>query len=610
MIELAAVVILGIFAQWLAWRIKMPAILPLIIIGLLVGPVSSLFTADGTKLLEPMYIAGEDRGLFAGNTLYYFVSLAIGLILFEGGLTLNVKELRGAGPAIIRLITIGSVVTFFGAAVACHFIVGLSWTISALFAGLIIVTGPTVIAPILRNLPLNRNVSTVLKWEGILIDPIGALVAVLVFEFIASGASEGFTMHGLAIFGKVVLVGTLEGVIGAYVLAFFLKRKWIPHYLINVFVLALVLFLFVNSDFLAHESGLLTVVVMGMMLANMKVPHLDEILEFKESITVLLISVLFILLSANINASDFYLLGWPCLVLFAVVLLVIRPIGVFLSTLGSDITKAESAFISWVGPRGIVAAGIASLFGNQLYTTYGVEEAQIITPLVFMIVLGTVIVTSFTAGPMAKLLGVTKDVSNGILIVGASEGARLIATYLRDNGRLVAMVDSSASNIQAAKDQDLFALRANVFEDDLSGNLDLLDMGFLIAMTGSDAVNKHAAAEMKTSFGENGSYRLVSNDDIKHPDERSDKDTVNLLFPKVDYINFTKIAREYPSFHEVAIQSNEEFVTSVNALDSRTQFPIFIKRKNGSLSIITQDILTTQIQEGDALVYLGKGGAK
>ena len=317
MLELGGVVILGIFAQWLAWKAKVPAILPLIIIGLAVGPLSTLVTADGTKFIEPIY--NGEEGLFPGQLLFYFVSLSIGMILFEGGLTLHLKEIKGVISAIIKLITLGSLITFIGAGVAAYFLIGLSLELSFLFAGLIIVTGPTVIAPILRNTPLNRNISTVLKWEGILIDPIGALVAVLVFDFIISGETTGeFGLHAMISFLKIVAVGVGIGAFSAILLFQMLKRNWIPHYLMNVFSMALVLAAFVGSDLIVHESGLLTVVIMGMVLGNLDIPFFEEILNFKESLSVLLISVLFILLAANINLSDLELLmswrPWLCLV--------------------------------------------------------------------------------------------------------------------------------------------------------------------------------------------------------------------------------------------------------------------------------------------------------
>ena len=219
MVELAGIIILGILAQWVAWRFKIPAILPLILIGLFVGPIAAEFiNEDGSKWIEPIW--NGEKGLFPGEGLYYFVSLAISIILFEGGLTLKRSEIRNVGPVITKLITVGAAVTFFAAAVAAHFLFGLRWDLAFLFSGLIIVTGPTVITPILRNIPLKRDVSTVLKWEGILIDPIGALVAVLVFEFISVGGEAGFTKTALIEFGKIVLFGTTFGFTFAHALVF------------------------------------------------------------------------------------------------------------------------------------------------------------------------------------------------------------------------------------------------------------------------------------------------------------------------------------------------------------------------------------------------------
>ena len=342
MLELAGIIILGILAQWVAWRFKIPAILPLILIGLLVGPVAAEFLSeDGAKWIEPIW--NGEKGLFTGDSLFYFVSLAISIILFEGGLTLKLSEIKNVGPVITKLITLGSLVTFFGAAVGAHYIFNLSWEISFLFSALIIVTGPTVITPILRNIPLKKDVSAILKWEGILIDPIGALVAVLVFEFISVDAGGEFTKTALVEFGKIVLFGTTFGFTFAHALNFLIVRKWVPHYLLNVFALASVLGVFVLSDVFAHESGLLAVVVMGMVLGNTNSAYLKELLYFKESLSILLISILFILLSANINMEELLLIyNWQTAVLFVIIIFIIRPLGVFLSTNKSSLNLMKS----------------------------------------------------------------------------------------------------------------------------------------------------------------------------------------------------------------------------------------------------------------------------
>ena len=462
MLELAGIIILGILAQWVAWKFKIPAILPLILIGLLVGPIAAEFLSeDGTKWIEPIW--NGEKGLFPGDSLYYFVSLAISIILFEGGLTLKRAEIKNVGPVITKLITLGSAVTFFGAGIVAHFIFNLSWDLSFLFSGLIIVTGPTVITPILRNIPLKKDISTVLKWEGILIDPIGALVAVLVFEFISVGGDSGFTKTALIEFGKIVLFGTTFGFTFAHALAFAINKKFIPHYLLNVVSLSTVLLVFVESEVFAHESGLLAGVVMGMVLGNSKLDNIKELLYFKESLSVLLISILFILLAATINIEDLLLLyTWKTAVLFAIVVFIIRPLAVFLSTQGSRLTLNEKLFISWVGPRGIVAAGIASLFGSKLLKE-GVEGAEYITPLVFMIVLGTVLLNATTARLFAKLVGVFLTNSNGILIIGASKISRLLGHYLETNGRHGVLRDRNQSN--RAKAKELFGLAYRAGQD-------------------------------------------------------------------------------------------------------------------------------------------------
>jgi len=602
MLEIASVIILGIFAQWLAWRIKVPAILPLILMGLVVGPLSTLRTADGHKWLEPIF--NGTKGLFPGETLFYFVSLSIGIILFEGGLTLKKQEIKGVGPAIGKLISLGSAVTFVGAGLAAKFILVVPWTIAFLFSALIIVTGPTVIAPILRNVPLKKNISTVLKWEGILIDPIGALVAVLVFEFIKTTEGQNFTTHALSQFGMILLVGFSLGFVAAYGLYLMIKKKWIPHYLLNLFTLALVVGVFVLSDHLAHESGLLTVVVMGMVLGNKDVPNLKEILEFKEALSILLISILFILLSANIDLKDLQLLlELKYLVLFLVVILVIRPAAVFLSTRGSELTTNDKLFISWVGPRGIVAAGIASLFGLRL-TQLEIPYAEIITPLVFMIVLGTVVLNASTAGLLAKLLGVTLKKSNAILIIGAHKAARLLGKYLTDNKREVVLIDSNLSNVEISKKMGMSAYQANVYSDDLVDNIELTNVGFLMAMTSSHEVNNYVLDRYASEFGENGAHRLVSSEEML---DANDNPEVGLFSHTDDYINFSEVARDYPEFHEVEINSTEQFKKYIEGLHSTERsIPVFLKTSDGTLNILGSFSATEEVTKGSKLVYMGK----
>ena len=601
MVELAGIIILGILAQWVAWKFKIPAILPLIMIGLLVGPISTLISADGTQWLQPIW--NGEKGLFPGENLFYFVSLAVGIILFEGGLTLKRDEISKVGPAIGKLISIGAAITFIGAGAAAHYIFGLDWRISFLFSALIIVTGPTVISPILRNIPLKKDVAAVLRWEGILIDPIGALVAVLVYEFISVEGDSGYTKQALLDFGKIVLIGMSFGITAGYALYFAIKKKLVPHYLSNVVALSMVMAVFVISDLFAHESGLLAVVVMGMFLGNSDLPSLKELLYFKESLSVLLVSILFILLAANISIEDLLLVyNWKTAILLAIIIFILRPLTVFASTTGSSLKVNEKLFISWVGPRGIVAAGISSLFGTKLVTK-GVVGAEYITPLVFAVVLITVILNATTARLVAGWMGVYLKKSEGILIVGASKASRLIATYLHKNERHVVLVDSNQLNINRAKELGLEAFTANIYTDDLTDNIELNDVGYILAMTGSDEINKQAINRFEKYFGENGTFRLITSDEMKKNKNLSIKELFSYTH---DYSRFAQVAQEFPSIQEIPIENHNQFLRVLNIVgEDKNAIPLFLKHPNGFLDLITSPT-ELETEEGSNLVYLGK----
>jgi NhaP-type Na+/H+ or K+/H+ antiporter len=603
MLELAGIIILGICAQWLAWRFKLPAILPLILVGLLVGPIATLFTEDGSKLIEPVW--NGKNGLFPGDGLYYFVSLAISIILFEGGLTLKRSEIANVGPVITKLITVGTLVTFIVAGIAAHFVFDLTWQISFLFSALIIVTGPTVITPILRNIPLKKDISAVLKWEGILIDPIGALVAVLVFEFISVGEGQAYTKTAMIEFGKILLFGSTFGFTFAHALAFAIKKNFIPHYLLNVVSLSVVLLVFVESDIFAHESGLLAVVVMGMVMGNLNLPNIKELLYFKESLSVLLISILFILLAANINISDLELIyNWNTAILFAVIVFVVRPLGVFLSTRGSKLKLNEKMFIGWVGPRGIVAAGIASLFGSKLIAK-GEPGAEYITPLVFMIVLGTVLLNATTARLFAKTVGVFLKHSEGILIVGASKASRLIGNYLKSNNRHVVLIDNNPANIEHAKKLGLEAMTANIYSDTLTDNIELNDVGYLLAMTGNAEINAYAIKNLGEEFGENGAFRLVSSDELNQPESMPEE---GLISRTDDFMKLTEAVQRNPAIQEITLKNGEQIAQLLSKAQTDDEVvPLFVKYPDGKLDIISsiRDKVSS-LPDGSKLVYLGK----
>jgi NhaP-type Na+/H+ or K+/H+ antiporter len=600
MIELSLLLFLGILAQWLSWRIKLPSILPLIIIGLLVGPFSTLLTADGKKFID-----GD--ALFEGTLLFDFVALAVGVILFEGGLTLKLREIKFLLSPVRNLILIGSLVSFVGGALAAYYLIGLDIRIAFLFGALIIVTGPTVIAPLLRNIRPNATVNTVLKWESILIDPIGALAAVLVYEFIISGDSnDQFTFYAFRTFFSSLTVGAIIGIVTAFIIYYLLRQGIIPKFLRNVATLALVVVSFAISDLLHHESGLLAVTVSGIILANMKLDELHDILSFKEDITVILLSLLFIILSSRINLEDLDLLGWNVLLLFLVVVLLLRPLAVFLSTIGSSLNFKEKLFISLICPRGIVAAGVASIFSLRLVqhenlSPVEVADAHLLLPLTFMIIVGTVITQSLYGTWLAKKLDVQKIHASGIIILGADEAARYIGVLLKSLDIQHLLIDVSHANIEEAKAVGLNTYEGDIFSDNIMDDLDLGLYNYFMAITPGTELNIMASRRMRSELGAANSFRIIS----RHEQEISMATTTskNLLFhQQVDFIELTQIVRKDPAIKKMVIQGDIS-IDQMYKLHPEV-IALFFLDLNNVLSPVSGHM--DQFKNGHTLIYLEK----
>ena len=489
-VAIALLLTSGIAAQWLAWRVRLPAILPLLITGFLIGPVLQL--VDPSELI--------------GDLFFPEISLAVGLILFEGGLTLRLSQIREMRKVVFNLVTVGALITWVGSALAAYLILDLPLGFSLLFGALIIVTGPTVIGPLLRNVRPTANIANVLKWEGILIDPIGALVAVLVFEFLIIGDQQAALSHSLLLFGKFVVVGTLVGILGGIIVAYLLRRRHLPDYLVNVTTLTVVFASFTLASTLAHESGLLAAVIMGMVLGNANLP-IEDLLSFKEDLSVLLISILFVTLAAEVELELLLaILNWPVLILLAAIILVIRPLNVFISTLRSPLSFREKLFLSWIAPRGIVAASVSSLFVIRLQEAHtGIE---VLTPLVFVVILGTVTLNSLTAKPLANLLGVAEPDPQGFLILGSHEFARKIGQFLQQEGFNVAMTDTNWAHVVAARNQELYAYYGSPLSEKSDDELRLTGIGKLLALTSNDEANALTALKYAREFGSDNVYQL------------------------------------------------------------------------------------------------------
>lgn len=598
MIELASILILSVLAQWLAWRIRIPAILPLIVIGLALGPLSTFFTPAGDKLLD-----GDN--IFSGDLLFAFVSISVGVILFEGGLTLKLKEIRHQAGVVRNLLIIGPLITLIGGGLAAHHFLGLGYQLAFLFGALIIVSGPTVVIPILRNVRPKQEVNNVLKWEGILIDPLGALIAVLVYEFIQSSTTVGNTdlMPVLKSFFITVAAGIFVGGVAALFLRWLLHKNRIPGYLRNVMALGLVIFAFTFAEFIAHEAGLMSTTFMGIVLANIKVQELKKILSFKEDVSIILISVLFILLSSRINVEQIEKLGVEALWVFGLVIFLIRPLGVVLSTIRSKFNWREILFMSWIGPKGIVAAAVASLFALQLTTgenqNIAVEEAELILPLTFLVIVGSVILQGASAKPLARLLKVERDEPEGILIAGANENARAIGCFLRDQGVEVLLADTNKSNLSEARRQGLEVFEGNILGDSVLEELDITNLGRLMAMTSSAEVNSLALKYFEEEFGPDKVFRISSKKEQEITDMEFPPET--LFNAAVDYLALTQALRHCKDV-QVMDCPDQEAYDQLKKEHRGAIIPLFLLRPERTPEIIARDM--PDFSKGDQLAFV------
>lgn len=521
-IALSAIGLIAIICQWFAWWVKLPAILFLLLAGIVIGPLMGWLNPEQ---------------LF-GNLLFPFVSLSVAIILFEGALTLKFEEIRGLQTVVRNMLTIGVASTWAAITLGTHYIIGFAWDLSLLFGALMVVTGPTVIVPMLRTVRPNAKIANILRWEGIVIDPLGAILAVLVFEVIVSIKLQGHASisHTMFMFSTTLLTGVIIGAITGYLFGLLLRKHLLPDYLHNVATLTLVFAVFALSNHITEESGLLTVTVMGIWLANMKNVPVEDILDFKESLSILLISGLFILLAARLNFDQFATLGWGALGLFLFIQLCARPIKVIVATFRSDLKWQEKFMIAWIGPRGIVAAAVTALFALRLQEI-GVANADLLVPLAFSIIIGTVVLQGATAKLLAQRLGVAEPEDNGFLIVGANPVARLLAKALKESGFTSIVTDGSWTNIKTARMEGLSTYYGNAVSEHADRHLDLVGLGHLLALTPQKDRNALAGQRYQSEFGANKIYLLATEEskDVDGKEQQSRKTVshrYNTLFAK------------------------------------------------------------------------------
>ncbi|MCP4049956.1 MAG: sodium:proton antiporter [bacterium] len=494
--EISSIPIIGILAQWLAWRFRVPSILLLLIGGIIVGPVLGI--------LNPDFIYSD--------MILPLVSLCVAIILFEGGLGLKISELKDFGSVVRNLVFYGSIVTWIIITAAAHYILGMSYKLSVLLGAILIVTGPTVITPLLKHVHPKRHIASILKWESIIVDPVGAILAVLVYKVITAGNVEIAVSVVLLVIIKMVILGGVIGLMGALVMISLINKHMVPDFLQEAMTFVVVVAIFTVSNLIQSESGLFSVTVMGIFLANQKTIDVKNIVTFKKNLVVLLLSSVFIVLALRLKIGD--LLAYihlRSLLFILVIVFIARPAAVFISSFRSNLNFKGRLFISWMAPRGIIAAAVSGLFAMRL-EKLGYSEASQLVPVTFLVIIVTVILYAFTSTYIANMLNVVQPRKYGVLVAGAQKWSRKLARILHKEGISVLLVDSNRQNVIDSRLESLPVIHGSVLSRKVLDIVESNDFGRLLALTNNDELNILASMEYSNLFGYRGIYRLPAED--------------------------------------------------------------------------------------------------
>lgn len=500
------VAVAGVFGQWLGWKLKLPAIIPLLAIGALAGPVAGIIRPS----------------VALGDVMRPAIGMAVAIIVFEGGLNLNLRELRSAGSGVSRLVAVALPLNWIFGTLAAHFLAGMSWPVAVLVGAILVVTGPTVIMPLLRQARLEPRSASFLKWEAIVNDPIGATITLLVLSFLtlSTTMSTGDALFQLA--WRTLLGGGIAAALGMIVpfgIRALFRRDLAPEYLKTPILLAGALGVYAAGEAVQPETGLIGATLFGVVLANIDVTGLQELRRFEESLTVFLVSGLFILLTANIDRQTVTMLSWPIAVTTLAILFVARPLAIGLATIGANVTWRERLLVGWIGPRGVVAAAIAGVAGEQLAKA-GYPDARLVLPLVFAVIASTVVLHGLSLAPIARKLGLASGGRSGLLIVGASRFTVALGEALRGAGVPVLVLDRSAIALKAARLAGLQTMRVEVLSVLGEEVIDLRDYEHILAATPDDAYNALVCTRFATEFGRERVYQVA-------PDESSGRNATS-----------------------------------------------------------------------------------
>ncbi|MGE5242275.1 MAG: cation:proton antiporter [Bacteroidota bacterium] len=584
---LALVATLGIGAQWLAWRVQLPAIVLLVVFGLLAGPVLGWIRPD------------QDLGALFDP----IVKIGVAIILFEGGLRLRFHELKQVAAGVLRLVTLGVILSFPLGSLAAHYIGGLSWPVALLFGAIVIVTGPTVIIPLLRHARLRRRPASYLKWEGIVNDPIGALLAVVIFEYFTF-AGEGALPQMLTRVGIGLAFAALLGIGSGYLLGVVYRRGFVPEYLKGPGALATAIGVYVLANPGLNESGLLAATLLGITLGNMRLPSIDEMRRFKEYIALVLVSGVFILLTADLKPSILLELDWRSVGLLAAVMFVLRPVCILVSTLGAGMSWQERALLAWIAPRGIVAAAVAAVFGPAMQAQ-GYPGASLLLPLVFALIMITVVAHGLSIGWLSRRLDLSAQTANGVLIVGASPWTIGLAQALKEQEVPVMIVDSVWHRLRQVRLAGVTAYYGEILSEASEQQLEFNDYGYLLAATDNDAYNALVCSHFAAEMGRNRVFQLPDTL-VEEPDPKRLPRTVRGLIMPGERAWFEELMSNWSrgwTFQKTLL--TEEFTfENLQTTSPEGSLPVVTVKADGKVQLSSPE-QPLKPKSGDTVIWFG-----
>lgn len=480
----------GLASQWLAAQVRLPAIVVLIAVGLVLGPLT------GTISLS-----------LPAVELTEMIGLGVAIILFEGGMDLKTSEFRREKHGIRRLTLLAPPIAWLLGAAAAHYLAGLSWPVSWVLGAILVVTGPTVILPLLRQARLNKGTASLLKWEGIINDPVGVLLAVLTFQYLTLSGS-GWAQVGLGI-GSAIGAAVVFGGLGGWATGWLYRRGSIPAHLKAPMLMVLVLVCYWASNRIQHEAGLLSVTVMGMVIGNMQLVERDTLRRFQENLTVVLLSILFIVIPSQLELAQLARLDWRVGLFLLALLFVVRPVSVGLATIGAPIKPQERLLLAWIAPRGIVAAASAGIFGPALVDA-GYADGVLLVPLVFLVIVVTVLAHGLTLGRLAQRLGLAARSENGLLIVGASSWSMALAQALQKLKIDVIVADGSYNRLKPLRMDGINVFYGEILSEHAHHALDVEHLSHLLCATDNDYYNALVCQAQGQEFGHHRTFQLPS----------------------------------------------------------------------------------------------------